>query len=79
MLSCVCGFKLENKENNLTERVEIFYRSITEELSSLYSFLTKPLYYRDRMTTVAHKIMNHGGSVCEEFNKFARFLRPFSE
>jgi hypothetical protein len=68
-----------NKQNNMTEYVELFDRSITEELSSLYNFPNKPLYYPDRMTTVAHKIMNHGGDVCEEFNKFAQFLRPFSQ
>jgi len=66
----------------MTEHVDIFDGCIPEELSSLHkslNFPTKPPYYPDRRGTVAHKIMNHGDGVCEEFNKFARFLRPFSQ
>jgi hypothetical protein len=68
----------------MTEHVDVFDRCITELLSSLYkslNFPTKPLYYPDGTGTVAHKITNHGDGVClcEEFNKFARFLRSFSQ
>jgi len=82
VLSCVCGFKYENQQNNITEHVELSDSCIIEGLSSLYknlNFPTKLLYYPDRTTTVAHKIMNQNGDVCEAFNKFARSLQPFSQ
>jgi hypothetical protein len=68
----VYGLKHEIKQNNMKEHVEIFDRCITEELSSLYkslNFPTKPLYYSGRTGTVAHKIMNISGGICEQFSK----------